>query len=104
MAVKSHLRSYIRFAVKNIFTKLIVVALAAAILNRQYSTHTLYKNIGQEFMPPLNEGDLLFMPVLLPGASITQAKDVMAKQDMIMNGFPEVFHGGGKTRQSGNRN
>jgi Cu(I)/Ag(I) efflux system membrane protein CusA/SilA len=41
-------------------------------------------------MPPLNEGDLLFMPVLLPGASITQAKDVMAKQDMIMNRFPEV--------------
>ena len=41
-------------------------------------------------MPPLNEGALLFMPVLLPGASITQAKDVMAKQDLIMNQFPEV--------------
>ena len=42
-------------------------------------------------MPPLNEGALLFMPVLLPGASITQAKDVMAKQDLIMNQFPEVL-------------
>ena len=80
----------IRFAVKNIFTKLIVVALAAAILIVSIPLTPFYKNIGQEFMPPLNEGDLLFMPVLLPGASITQAKDVMTKQDMIMNGFPEV--------------
>ena len=80
----------IRFAVKNIFTKLVVVALAAAILIVSIPLTPFYKNIGQEFMPPLNEGDLLFMPVLLPGASITQAKDVMAKQDMIMNRFPEV--------------
>ncbi len=80
----------IRLAVKNIFTKLVVVALAAAILIVSIPLTPFYKNIGQEFMPPLNEGDLLFMPVLLPGASITQAKDVMAKQDMIMNRFPEV--------------
>ena len=80
----------IRFAVKNIFTKLVVVALAAAILIASIPLTPFYKNIGQEFMPPLNEGDLLFMPVLLPGASITQAKDVMSKQDMIMNRFPEV--------------
>jgi len=45
----------------------------------------------QEFMPPLNEGDLLFMPVLLPGASLTQVKDVMQKQNMIIKDeFPEV--------------
>ena len=80
----------IRLAVKNTFTKLVVVALAAAILIVSIPLTPFYKNIGQEFMPPLNEGDLLFMPVLLPGASITQAKDVMAKQDMIMNRFPEV--------------
>ena len=80
----------IRFSVRNIFTKLVVVALAAAILIVSIPLTPFYKNIGQEFMPPLNEGDLLFMPVLLPGASITQAKDVMAKQDMIMNRFPEV--------------
>lgn len=43
----------------------------------------------QEFMPPLNEGDLLFMPVLLPGASLTQVMDVMKKQDIIIkNDFP----------------
>lgn len=45
----------------------------------------------QEFMPPLNEGDLLFMPVLLPGASLTQVMEVMQKQDIIIkNEFPEV--------------
>lgn len=45
----------------------------------------------QEFMPPLNEGDLLFMPVFLPGASLTQVMDVMKKQDIIIkNEFPEV--------------
>lgn len=42
-------------------------------------------------MPPLNEGDLLFMPVLLPGAFLTQVMDVMKKQDIIIkNEFPEV--------------
>jgi len=44
----------------------------------------------QEFMPPLNEGDLLFMPVLLPGASLTQVKEVMQKQDIIIKELPEV--------------
>ncbi|MFH1458048.1 MAG: CusA/CzcA family heavy metal efflux RND transporter [Candidatus Omnitrophota bacterium] len=38
----------------------------------------------QEFMPPLNEGDLLFMPVLLPGASFTQVQEVLKKQDIII--------------------
>ncbi len=45
----------------------------------------------QEFMPPLDEGDLLFMPVLLPGASLTQVMEIMQKQDIIIkNEFPEV--------------
>jgi len=48
-------------------------------------------NMKQEFMPPLNEGDLLFMPVLLPGASLTQVMDVMRKQDIIIKDeIPEV--------------
>lgn len=46
--------------------------------------------VKQEFMPPLNEGDLLFMPVLLPGASLTQVMSVMQKQDLIIkNEFPD---------------
>ncbi len=46
--------------------------------------------IKQEFMPPLNEGDLLFMPVLLPGASLSQVMEVMKKQDIIIKDeFPD---------------
>jgi Cu(I)/Ag(I) efflux system membrane protein CusA/SilA len=46
--------------------------------------------VKQEFMPPLNEGDLLFMPVLLPGASLAQVMDVMKKQDLIITKeFPD---------------
>ena len=89
-ALKAIYGPIIRLVVRNIFTKLIVVALAVVILIVSIPLTPFYKTIGQEFMPPLNEGDLLFMPVLLPGASITQAKSVMEKQDMIMNGFPEV--------------
>ena len=89
-ALRTGYRPIIRLAVKNIWTKLAVVALALLAFIASMPLTPLYKNIGQEFMPPLNEGALLFMPVLLPGASITQAKDVMAKQDLIMNRFPEV--------------
>lgn len=46
--------------------------------------------IKSEFMPPLNEGDLLFMPVFLPAASLTQVMEVMRKQDIILKSFPEV--------------
>ncbi|MFH1958025.1 MAG: CusA/CzcA family heavy metal efflux RND transporter [bacterium] len=51
----------------------------------------LLPKIKREFMPPINEGDLLFMPVLLPGASLTQVMEVMKKQDIIIkNEIPEV--------------
>ncbi len=46
--------------------------------------------IKSEFMPPLNEGDLLFMPLLLPGASLTLVEDVLKKQTAIIKSFPEV--------------
>ncbi|MGD9401592.1 MAG: CusA/CzcA family heavy metal efflux RND transporter [bacterium] len=46
--------------------------------------------IKSEFMPPLNEGDILFMPVLLPGATVDQVMEVMRKQDEILMSFPEV--------------
>ena len=54
------------------------------------STIFFIPGIPSEFMPPLNEGDLLFMPVLLPGASLTEVKEVMRKQDIIIKQLPEV--------------
>ncbi len=46
--------------------------------------------IGSEFMPPLNEGDLLYMPTTLPGVSITKAKELLQQTDKIIASFPEV--------------
>jgi copper/silver efflux system protein len=47
-------------------------------------------SIGSEFMPPLDEGSLLFMPVTLPNVSITEAKRILQVQDKIIADFPEV--------------
>jgi copper/silver efflux system protein len=52
--------------------------------------------IGSEFMPPLNEGDLMYMPVTDPGISLEEATRVMQKQDQIIQTFPEVAWAVGK--------
>jgi Cu(I)/Ag(I) efflux system membrane protein CusA/SilA len=52
--------------------------------------------LGSEFMPPLNEGDLLYMPTTLPGISITKAKELLQQTDRIIQRFPEVHHALGK--------
>jgi Cu(I)/Ag(I) efflux system membrane protein CusA/SilA len=46
--------------------------------------------IGSEFMPPLYEGDLLYMPTTFPGISITKAKELLQQTDRIIKTFPEV--------------
>ena len=46
--------------------------------------------IGTEFMPTLNEGTLLYMPVSLPGLSVTKAAELLQTQDRIIKAFPEV--------------
>jgi len=46
--------------------------------------------IGSEFMPPLYEGDLLYMPTTFPGISITKAKEVLQQTDKMLKTFPEV--------------
>ncbi len=54
------------------------------------------KKLGKEFMPPLNEGDLLYMPTTLPGISITKAKELLQQTNKIIKQFPEVHHVFGK--------
>ncbi len=54
------------------------------------------KKMGSEFMPPLYEGDLLYMPTTLPGISITKAKELLQQTDRIIASFPEVEHVFGK--------
>ena len=49
-----------------------------------------YQNLGSEFMPPLYEGDLLYMPTTFPGISPTKAREVLQQTDKIIRTFPEV--------------
>jgi copper/silver efflux system protein len=49
-----------------------------------------FARLGSEFMPPVEEGTILFMPMTLPGVSIQQAAEIMQRQNAIIAGFPEV--------------
>lgn len=49
-----------------------------------------YRQLGSEFMPPLYEGTLLYMPTTLPGMSVTEAQRLLQTQDKIIKSFPEV--------------
>jgi Cu(I)/Ag(I) efflux system membrane protein CusA/SilA len=55
-----------------------------------------YQNLGSEFMPPLYEGDLLYMPTTFPGLSPTKARELLQQTDRIIKTFPEVAHVFGK--------
>ncbi|HUV14894.1 MAG TPA: CusA/CzcA family heavy metal efflux RND transporter [Acidobacteriota bacterium] len=55
-----------------------------------------FSQLGSEFMPPLWEGDLLYMPTTLPGISITKAREILQQTDKIIASFPEVHHVFGK--------
>jgi Cu(I)/Ag(I) efflux system membrane protein CusA/SilA len=55
-----------------------------------------YQNLGSEYMPPLYEGDLLYMPTTFPGISPTKAREVLQVTDKIIHQFPEVHHVFGK--------
>ncbi len=54
------------------------------------STYYPLSKIGSEFMPPLDEGDILYMPITFPGISITKAKELLQQTDKILKTFPEV--------------
>jgi Cu(I)/Ag(I) efflux system membrane protein CusA/SilA len=73
-------RFVLRFKIGVIVIALIVLAATVVPLNR----------LGGEFMPPLNEGDLLYMPTTLPGISITKARELLQQTDRIIKTFPEV--------------
>ncbi|MGK7311909.1 MAG: efflux RND transporter permease subunit, partial [Candidatus Longimicrobiales bacterium M2_2A_002] len=64
-----------------------VIAGAIAVL---LLTFIPFSRIGSEFMPPLNEGTILYMPTTLPGISVATARETLIKQDSILYAFPEV--------------
>ena len=69
-----------------------LVALAATV--------PVYRSLGSEFMPPLNEGSILYMPTALPGISISEATRVMQTMDRELMKFPEVERVFGKVGRS----
>ncbi len=70
-----------------------VLAAAACILAVAL---VLVPRMGSEFMPPLNEGSLLFMPSFVPATSLSEVKRAMAWQDQVLASFPEVRSAVGK--------
>ena len=71
----------------------VVRALESARLGR---IARLARGMGSEFMPTLNEGSLLFMPVLLPSTSLTEIKRLITWQDTVLKQVPEVQSAAGK--------
>lgn len=68
------------------FPKMFILLAALLVL----STIPVFTQLGSEFMPPLNEGSLLFMPTAVPGMSITEASKILQTQDKLLKQFPEV--------------
>jgi len=77
-------RPALAFALKN--RKLTVGVAAMLFLTAVF----LSMRIGNEFMPPLNEGDIMYMPVTDPAISLDEATRILSKQDEILKSFPEV--------------
>ncbi len=80
-----------------LFCLVIAFGLPAAISSRLPGGMARFtRGFGTEFMPTLQEGSLLFMPVLLPSTSLTEVKRIMAWQDQVIRATPEVASVAGK--------
>ncbi|MCB9838185.1 MAG: efflux RND transporter permease subunit [Phycisphaeraceae bacterium] len=75
------------------------LTLLAALLLVAVSVWPL-KHLGSEFMPPLEEGDLLYMPTVDPGISTTKARELLQQTNRLIMQFPEVEHVWGKIGRS----
>ena len=64
------------------------------------ATYYPFSRLGNEFMPPLNEGTILYMPTAVPGMSINEATKILQIQDRMLSKIPEVERVFGKAGQS----
>ncbi|HEV8658290.1 MAG TPA: CusA/CzcA family heavy metal efflux RND transporter, partial [Thermoanaerobaculia bacterium] len=76
------------------------IVIGAALLIVLF-TIPAYRKLGHEFMPPLNEGSILYMPTTLPGISVAQAQALLQRQDQLLKTFPEVERVFGKAGRAG---
>ncbi len=72
------------FVLRHRYTTLLAAVLVMAL------TVPVFLSLGSEFMPPLNEGSILYMPITLPGISVTEAAKYLQIQDKLLRTFPEV--------------
>lgn len=104
--VKGKIISEVRNPVNRLLHKLHSPALAL-VMQWRFLTATIatillvltfypMSKIGSEFMPPLDEGDILYMPTTFPGISVTKSKELLQQTGKILNNFPEVHHVFGK--------
>jgi len=75
---------------------LVIIAAIAFVL----ITIPVYNRLGSEFMPPLNEGSILYMPITLPGIGITEAAKYLQIQDKLLRQVPEIQSVYGKIGKS----
>jgi Cu(I)/Ag(I) efflux system membrane protein CusA/SilA len=90
-ALRRAYRPLIDFAIGRPWVVIGAAALALA------GTVFPWRHLGSEFMPPLHEGSILFMPTTVPGVSIAQSREIMRYQDSVLASFPEVASVLGKT-------
>ncbi|HIM40339.1 MAG TPA: efflux RND transporter permease subunit [Methylophaga aminisulfidivorans] len=77
-------RPVLKFCIRYRFSVLLITALLLAV------SIIPIQRTGSEFMPPLDEGDILYMPTTYPGLSISKARELVQQTDKILTTFPEV--------------
>jgi Cu(I)/Ag(I) efflux system membrane protein CusA/SilA len=82
--IRSFYEPFVHVALRNPVTTVLIGLMALV------SALPLASRLGSEFMPPLDEGDLLYMPTTLPNISIEEAKNQLQRQDAVLRSFPEV--------------
>jgi copper/silver efflux system protein len=80
---------WIYHPVANLVLKIPLVVIVIALVVMAATAYPVMK-LGREFMPPLNEGTLFYMPVTAPGLSIAEAKKLLIIQDALIKSVPEV--------------
>jgi len=83
-AIRALYEPFVHVALRNPKTT-VMIGLMALL-----SALPIAQHLGSEFMPPLDEGDILYMPTTLPGLSIEEARRQLQRQDAILRSFPEV--------------
>jgi len=81
---------FIHFSLRFPKTVILAAVLVTAV------TWLPFRSLGSEFIPPLYEGDFLWMPTTDPGISITKAKELLQQTNKVIKQFPEVHHTFGK--------